>query len=104
MADGLTGGRVSYYLADVPHPKRDNVQHPYTAECEDIISALNMTFDEACEFKAIWRTAAARKGYGKPGHNALYDAEKRVHYAKNSLRDAQIEAGVYEPPYLALVQ
>lgn len=95
MADTLTGGRVSYYLADVVHPKRDDVQRPYIAECEDIISALKMTFDEACEFKAIWRTAAARLGNGKPGQKAVYDAEKRVHYAGNSLRDAQIEAGTY---------
>lgn len=95
MADTLTGGRVGYYLADVVHPKRDDVQRPYMAECEDIISALKMTFDEACEFKAIWRTAAARLGNGKPGQKAVYDAEKRVHYAQNSLRDAQIEAGTY---------
>jgi hypothetical protein len=56
------------------------------AECEDIIQALDMDFNEACEFKAIWRTAAARKGNGKPGNKALYDAQKRLHYAGRSVR------------------
>lgn len=90
----LTGGKVNYYLARVEHPRREE-QPAYQAECEDIISALGMTFDEGCEFKAIWRTAAARLGNGKPGSNAVYDAEKRVHYAKNSLRTEQITAGKY---------
>lgn len=81
----LTGGLVNYYLVHVKHPQRPE-QVPYQAECEDIIRALNMTFDEGCEFKAIWRTAAARMGNGKPNQEARYDAEKRVHYAKASLR------------------
>lgn len=76
----LTGGKVNYYLAQVEHPQRED-QMPYRAECDDIIRALNMTFAEGCEFKAIWRTAAARLGNGKPGQKALYDAEKRMHYA-----------------------
>ena len=84
----LTGGKVNYYLVQVPHPQRLN-QAAYQAECEDIIRALNMTFDEGCEFKAIWRTAAARMGNGKPGQAAVYDAEKRVHYASASLRQYQ---------------
>ena len=84
----LTGGKVNYYLVQVPHPQREN-QAPYQAECEDIIRALNMTFDEGCEFKALWRTASARMGNGKPGQTALYDAEKRVHYASASLLQYQ---------------
>lgn len=84
----LTGGKVNYYLVQVTHPQRET-QISYQAECEDIIRALNMTFDEGCEFKAIWRTAAARLGNGKPGQTALYDAEKRVHYASASLRQYQ---------------
>lgn len=80
----MTGGKVNYYLATVTHPRRDD-QPAYRAECEDIISALGMTFDEGCEFKAIWRTAAARQGTPKPGHDPIYDAEKRVHYAQRSL-------------------
>lgn len=86
----LTGGRVNYYLAEVTHPQRED-QKPYQAECEDIIRALNMTFDEACEFKAIWRTASARLGNGKPDHKAVYDAEKRLHYAGASLRQERIK-------------
>lgn len=82
----LTGGKVNYYLVKVAHPQRKDVQVAYQAECEDIIRALNMTFDEGCEFKAIWRTAAARLGNGKPGQAAKYDAEKRVHYASASLQ------------------
>lgn len=81
----LTGGRVSYYLADVAHPQREE-QPPYLAECEDIIETLEMNPDEANLFKAIWRSAAARKGYGKPDHKAVYDAEKMVHYAGRILR------------------
>lgn len=81
----LTGGRVNYYLANVTHPQRED-QRPYQAECEDIIEALNMTFDEANIFKAIWRSAAARLDYGKVNHKAIYDAEKIVHYGGRNLR------------------
>ena len=83
--NNLSGGFTNYYLVQVTDPQRKE-QPPYQAECEDIIRSLNMTFDEGCEFKAIWRTAAARLGNGKPGQKAIYDAEKRVHYAKASLR------------------
>lgn len=85
----LTGGRVNYYLATVLFPQRED-QPAYTAECEDIIAALKMDFNEACEFKAIWRTAAARLGNGKPGQKALYDAEKRLHYAGRSVRELRL--------------
>jgi hypothetical protein len=85
MADDLTGSRVDYYLAVVESPQRET-QPSYQAECEDIIKALDMTFDEGCLFKALWRTAAARKGYGKPGQKAHYDAEKMVHYAGRILK------------------
>jgi hypothetical protein len=88
----LTGGNTNYYLVKVTHPQRKE-QPPYQAECEDIIRALGMTFDEGCEFKAIWRTASARRGNGKPGQSAEYDAEKRVHYAKASLRQYQQNKG-----------
>jgi len=79
-----TGFANNYYKCRVNHP-RDPEQPAYSAECEDVIGNLRMTFDEGCEFKAIWRTAAARNGTTKPGHNAVYDAEKRVHYATRSL-------------------
>lgn len=81
----LTGGKVNYYLVTVCDPQREE-QAPYQAECEDIIRSLGMTFDEGCLFKAIWRTAAARMGNGKPGQKAKYDAEKMVHYANRILK------------------
>ena len=84
----LTGGRVNYYLVQVEYPQREE-QAPYQAECEDIILALGLTFDEGCLFKALWRRANARKGNGKPGTKALYDAEKMVHYAGRILREAK---------------
>lgn len=80
----LTGGLVNYYLVRVKHPQR--VEQPaYQAECEDIIQALNLDFNEGCIFKAIWRSAAARMGNPKPDHKMLYDAEKIVHYAQRNL-------------------
>lgn len=96
MAENLTGGKVNYYLAQVDHPQRED-QPAYQAECEDIIQALKMDFNQACEFKAIWRTAAAALGNGKPGHKALYDAEKRVHYATRSLKELQRAQTLSEP-------
>lgn len=90
----LKGGRVNYYLCEVRHPQRET-QPPYQAECEDIIRALGMTFDEGCEFKALWRTAAARLGNGKPGRSqieqAIYDADKRVHYASRDARYLKLQ-------------
>lgn len=86
----LTGGLVSYYLAQIQHPQRGG--EPYLAECEDIIEELQMTPDEANIFKAIWRSAAARKGNGKPDHKALYDAEKVVHYGGRLVRRYKREA------------
>lgn len=80
----LSGGFNNYYLVEVKHPQREN-QEPYMAECEDIIQALGMTFDEGCAFKALWRNAAARMGNGKPGNKAVYDAEKMVHYTNRIL-------------------
>lgn len=81
----LSGGLNNYYLVDVPFPQRES-QAGYQAECEDIIEALELTPNEANIFKAIWRSANARKGNGKPDHKAIYDAEKMVHYAQRNLR------------------
>lgn len=84
----LTGGRVNYYLVQVQHPQRED-QPAYQAECEDIIQALGLDFNEGCLFKALWRRANARQGNGKPGAQDLYDAEKIEHYAKRILRAAK---------------
>lgn len=75
-----SGGLTNYYLVKVEHPQRA-VQPRYTAECEDIIEALNLNFDEANIFKEIWRIANARQGNGKPGNTELRAAEKILHYA-----------------------
>lgn len=78
-----SGGNVNYYVVDVKNPKRFT---PYTAECEDIIEALGMTFAEGCAFKAIWRSCAARTlGKEKAGGSSVYDAEKIVYYGNRIL-------------------
>lgn len=84
----LTGGKTNYYLVRVSHPQRQE-QAPYQAECEDIIEALELTFDEANIFKEIWRGANARKNNGKPGHTTKYGAEKIAHYAQRILKREQ---------------
>ena len=80
-----TGGNVNYYLVNIAEPKR---LAPYKAECEDIIEALGMTFEEGCLFKALWRSCAARNlGLHKEGQDedGVYDAEKAVYYSARVL-------------------
>lgn len=91
----LSGGLNNWYVVPVKNPQRKE-QEPYQAECEDIIQALGMTFDEGCAFKALWRNAASRMGNGKPGNTAVYDAEKLVHYANRILSKERI-AAIVEP-------
>lgn len=79
------GGRTNYYLVRIDHPQREE-QPAYTAECEDIIEALDLNFDEANIFKEIWRTANARKGNAKQGQNDVRAAEKIYHYAGRILK------------------
>ena len=79
-----TGGSSSYYTVKVESPTT-KWKLPYEAECNDIIEALNMTFAEANNFKATWRTAAARQGKKKKGNNAVYDAEKCVFFSGRML-------------------
>ena len=93
----LSGGRVNYYLCHVPHPQRED-QPAYTGECEDFVKYLGLTPDEANIFKEIWRSANARKHNGKPGHSAIYGAEKIVHYAGRILRYLKHEAEDEQQP------
>ena len=86
-----TGGLSGHYLADVEKPQRGGI--PYQAEADDIIFALNMTFDEGDAFKAIWRTCTARLGYGKKDNTPLYNAQKLVHRSKRILQRAESEMG-----------
>lgn len=85
----ISGGRVNYYLVKVDNPQRED-QVPYQAECEDIIEALGLNFDEGNIFKEIWRTANERThGVGKVGNSPLRGAQKIVHYANRILKRAQ---------------
>lgn len=77
-----TGGSVSYYAVDVNAPINE-ASDPYTAECQDIIEALKLDFNEGNVLKAIWRRAAARLGRSKKGYDdGMYDAEKIVFYGQ----------------------
>jgi hypothetical protein len=81
--DEYTGGSTTYYQVDITHPINEQAQ-PYVAECQDIIDALGMTFNEGNAFKALWRRCAARTlGKSKRGYtDGLYDAEKVVFYGE----------------------
>lgn len=85
----LTGDSVDYYKLHISHPTTH--EDGYDCECNDIIEALDMTYAEGNIFKAIWRTAAARKGNGKVGHTALYDAEKIVFFGNRLIAQAKGE-------------
>lgn len=75
-AKPLTGGKVNYYTVKVKGQP---------IECGDVMDALQLTAHEYNIFKEIWRTANARLGNGKPGHTALYGAEKVAYYANRIL-------------------
>lgn len=96
-----TGGSVSYYAVQVANPI-DPEASTYTAECQDIIDALGMNFNEGSAFKAIWRRAAARNlGKAKRGYDdGLYDAQKVEFYGRRMVLQAQaedVEAGLRLP-------
>lgn len=80
-----TGGSVTYYQCQITSPTTEG-RSSYTAECNDIIEALDMTSAEANIFKEIWRSAAARTlGKKKHGHDAVYGAEKVLFFATRNL-------------------
>lgn len=76
-----SASHCEYYHAPVTHPSNPGQSEPYVANCEDIIQALGLTFDEGCEFKSIWRRGRGRQGFVKAESTALRDAQKAVHYA-----------------------
>lgn len=80
-----SGSHCEYYHCEVKHPQNPNQKVGYIANCEDIIQALGLTFDEGCEFKSIWRRGRGRQGFVKAESTALRDAIKAVHYAKRVL-------------------
>jgi len=57
----------------------------YIAECNDIIDALGMNFNEGTAFKALWRKATLRQGHGKRGSTPLYESEKIFWSARREL-------------------
>ena len=79
----LTGGSSSYYKVYIANPTSGG--EPYTAECNDIIEAFNMSYGLGNVFKAAWRIGALLAGFGKPGTSALYDAEKIVYFGKREV-------------------
>ena len=81
-----SGLSVNYYKLPILHPI--NLPDPYIAECDDIIHALGLTFEEGCVFKAIWRSAAMRQfGLVKAGakEDGVYDGEKISYYGPRIL-------------------
>lgn len=77
-APEFSGGSVDYYKVRIQNPTTKHTL-PYTAECNDIIEALGMSYAEGNAFKAIWRSCAARTlGKLKKGQDGegLYDAQK----------------------------
>ena len=87
-----SGGSCNYYTVDVMNPttpsnnEGENMNDAtYTAECNDIIESLDMSYAEANIFKEIWRTAAARTlGKEKQGHTVKRGAEKILFFAKRN--------------------
>lgn len=78
------GSNGAYYEVDCVSHKDGR---EYMAECQDIIDALQMTFNEGNTFKSLWRLAAARLGKVKgEGGKELYDAQKVEFYGKRVLK------------------
>ena len=96
MKEENSGGHCEYYHCEVAHPQNLNQPVGYIANCEDIIQALGLTFDEGCEFKSIWRRGRGRQGFVKAESTPLRDAIKAVHYANRVMRLEERLAGVQE--------
>ena len=87
VASKLTGGSSDYYKLRINNPTSGT--EPYTAECNDIIEALEMNYAEGNAFKAVWRRAALRKGGGKPGSTLLYESEKVEFFGKRLVEQSK---------------
>lgn len=78
-----SGGSCNYYSVLIENPT--TASKKYTAECNDVIEALDMTYAEANMFKEIWRSASARTlGKLKAGHSEVRGAEKIEFFAKRN--------------------
>lgn len=83
-----SGEHASYYEVDITRPTSGGAA--YKAECQDIIEALKMDFNEGNAFKALWRRAAARLGNVKKGNeDPLYDAQKIKFYGTRILEQEE---------------
>ena len=79
-----SGAHAAYYEVTIARPKSGGAA--YKAECQDIIEALQMDFNEGNAFKALWRRAAGRLGNVKKGNeDPLYDAQKIEFYGNRIL-------------------
>lgn len=83
MSAENSGLECDYYWVNIVNPVRG--RDPYTAEAQDIMEALNMTFTEGTIFKSLWRKAAERQGKQKLGNSALRDAQKCKFYSDRLL-------------------
>lgn len=83
-----SGAHAEYYELTIQRPKSGG--DAYKAECQDIIEALKMDFNEGNAFKALWRRAAARLGNVKKGNeDPLYDAQKIKFYGTRILEQEE---------------
>lgn len=83
-----SGAHATYYCTTIHRPKSGGAA--YMAECQDIIEALGMDFNEGNAFKALWRRAAARLGNVKKGNeDPLYDAQKIQFYGTRILKQEE---------------
>ena len=83
-----SGAHAAYYELTIHRPKSGGAA--YKAECQDIIEALKMDFNEGNAFKALWRRAAGRLGNAKKGNeDPLYDAQKIKFYGTRILEQEE---------------
>lgn len=83
-----SGAHAEYYELTIQRPKSGGAA--YKAECQDIIEALKMDFNEGNAFKALWRRAAGRLGNVKKGNeDPLYDAQKIKFYGTRILEQEE---------------
>lgn len=84
-----SGAHAAYYELTIQRPKSGGAA--YKVECQDIIEALQMDFNEGNVFKGIWRRCAARTlGKVKKGNeDTLYDAQKVEFYSNRILEQEE---------------
>lgn len=89
-----SGSYCDYYQIPVENPQHPAQTEAYVANTEDLIQALQMTFDEGCELKSLVRRANARLGFIKAETTAVRDAAKGLHYAQRVYDHERRKAGL----------